>query len=38
METSHADGKTDRNEEVMPRKTKIFVANDPKKREREGIQ
>jgi len=37
-ETLHADGKTDKHEEVTSRKTKTFVPNDPKGREREGIQ
>jgi hypothetical protein len=35
METLHACGKTDRHEEIMSRKTKTFVAKDPKRRERE---
>jgi hypothetical protein len=38
VETLYADGKTDRYEEVTPRKPKTFVANDPKRRESEGIQ
>jgi hypothetical protein len=38
METLHADGKTDRHEEATFRKPETFAANDPKRREREGIQ